>query len=275
MRRAPTVTDGIGGRGRAARFRLLGVLAAAALAGCSAGLDRGGTGSAAGDFARAQAEFDRGHHAEAIALLENFERGHPGSQYIDDAVFLLGRAHQGNGEQILARAAFERLREDFPQSPFAEEALFQIGRSWFLSVRGPALDPEPAEEALRVFGIYMRRYPEGAFVEEARKGEQGALGVLAEKERLNGVTYLRLGRYEAARRCFERSLERWPEAPRSAEALAGIARAREREGDASGARNAWQRLLEHLGEDPARYRKGKELAREAGKRLARLDADGS
>jgi outer membrane protein assembly factor BamD len=243
--------------------------------GCGQAPQFGPSGTAEADFLRAQSEYESGHYVTAVELLDAFERRHPASQYIDDALLLLGKAHQGNDEHLLARQAFERLREDYPQSPYAEEGLFQLAQSWYRSIRGPALDPEPTEEALRSFRIYLRRYPEGAFREQARQGEQGALGVLAEKAYLNGVTYLKLRRNDAARRCFERALEQWAESPRSAEAIAGIARSYERDGARAEARASYQRLLDHLGADPARYRDGAALSREARRKLTELTDPGS
>jgi outer membrane assembly lipoprotein YfiO len=247
----------------------------AAAFGCGQSTQFGPSGTAEADFLRAQSEYESGHYVNAVELLDAFERRHPGSQYIDDALLLLGKAHQGNDEQVLARQAFEQLREDYPQSPYAEEALFQVAQSWYRSIRGPALDPEPTEEALKAFRVYLRRYPEGAFHAQALEGERGALGVLAEKAYLNGETYLKLRHYEAARRSFEHSLEQWAESPRSAEAIAGIARSYEHEGSTAEARASYQRLLDHLGADPTRYRKGAALAREASRRLAELTDPGS
>jgi outer membrane assembly lipoprotein YfiO len=263
-----------GGGSRAIGAAVLTALVLA-IGACGQTSSFGPSGSADGDFKRASDEYTRGHFLTAVELLESFERQHPGSQFIDDALFLLGKAHQGNREFLLARQAFERVRDDYPQSPLAEQALFEIARSWFQSMRGPALDPEPAEEAVRTFRVYLRRFPEGAFRAEADEGVRGALAVLAEKQYLNGVTYLRLNRLGAARRCFEASLEKWDQSPNSAQALAGIARAYEREGSRAEARDAYQRLRDHLGDDPARYRDGDQLGREAQRKLAELAEPGS
>jgi outer membrane protein assembly factor BamD len=228
-----------------------------------------------GDFARAKDAYDRGHMLEAITQLEAFEKSSPGSQYIDDALYLLGKAHQANKEQILARQAFRRVLDDFPRSPFAEDALFEFAQSWYLSVRGAALDPEPAEEALRGFRTYLGRYPEGKYAEVARAGENAALGMLAKKDCLNGETYLRLHRYEAARRYFEKSLERWGDSPFSARAMYGIARCYEKQKASTEARAAYERLLAHLGDDPSRYDRGLGLARRARGKVAGVSPTGS
>jgi len=228
-----------------------------------------------GEFARAQQDYERGRMLDAITRLESFERDYPGSQYIDDALFLLGKAHQVNKEQILARQSFQRVLDDFPRSPFAEDALFEVAQSWYLSVRGPALDPEPAEEALRAFRIYLGRYPEGKYASEARRGEQLALGLLARKDYLNGDTYMKLRRYAAARRYFEKSIERWADSPSSALALDGIARSYEKEKAPAEAGAAYRRLLEHLGDDPTRFERGEGLARRARQKVAEASTTGS
>lgn len=228
-----------------------------------------------GEFARAQEDYERGRMLDAITRLETFERSYPGSQFIDDALFLLGKAHQANKEQILARQAFRRVLDDFPRSPFAEDALFEFAQSWFLSVRGPALDPEPAEEALRAYRIYLGRYPEGKFAADAHRGEGLALGLLARKDWMNGETYMKLRHYAAARRYFEKSLERWADSPASALALEGIARSFEKEKAAAEARAAYQRLLDHLGDDPTRFEQGESLARRARQKVAEASPSGS
>ncbi|MBD3235615.1 MAG: outer membrane protein assembly factor BamD [Candidatus Eisenbacteria bacterium] len=218
---------------------------------------------AQGAFERARRAYEQADYVRAIELLEGFGRSHPGSQYVDDALYLLGKAHQGNGEQLLARQDFERLLRDFPRSSYAEDAAFEIANSWYLAVRGPSLDAEPAEEALIGFRSYLRRYPDGKRRAEAQEGIREVLGVLAEKDFLNGRTYLRLGRPDAARRYFEKSLELWPDSPVSARAMAGIARTYEKQARPAEAEEAYRRLISHLGSDPSRYEKGAALLRRA------------
>lgn len=220
------------------------------------------------DFDRARAAYDRGDYVQAIEMLDEFERTHPGSKYVDDALFLLGKAHQANDEQILARDDFQRLLSDFPRSPFAEDAHFEIANSWLLAMGGAAMDPEPAEQALSGFRAYMARYPEGKHRAEAQAGIDRALAALSEKDYLNGRTYLRLGRPAAARRYFEKSLELWAESPVSAKALAGIARSYEDEHKPAEAKQAYERLLAHLGDKPERYDDGADLASRARAKLS-------
>jgi len=256
------------GRRAPARLLVLGWIALAAS--CAGGRHPVHGPGAQGDFTRAKEAYEGGHHTRAIELLEAFERNHPGSQYIDDAFFYLGKSHQASREQLLARQAFQRLLDAFPRSSFAEDALFEIAHSWFLSMRGPALDPEPAEEAIRAFRSYLRRYPEGEHRSESEEAIRTVLNNLADKDYRNGRTYMRLGRPGAARRYFEMSLSRWDEATVSAKAREGIARSYEKEDRWPEARAAYESLLEHLGDDPDRFDDGSDIAARARQRLASL-----
>lgn len=245
---------------------LLGLLAAGGCGSAAGPLNMPG---AQGEFERGKTAYERGRYLEAIELLEAFERRHPGSQFIDDALFFLGKAHQGNNEQLLARQAFQRILTAFPRSTFSEDAYFEIARSWYLGMRGPALDPEPAEEAASAFAAYLRRYPEGKYVEAAREAVGEVQDTLAEKAYLNGRTYLRLGRPEAARRYFRKSYEQWPQASVAGKAVEGIARTYERQEDPDRAAQFYERLVEMLAPAPDRYEDGQDLLARAREKLAK------
>ncbi len=225
---------------------------------------------AQGEFLRAREAYEGGRHLEAIELLEAFERRHPGSQFIDDALFYLGKAHQANREQLLARQTFVRLIETFPRSTYTEDAFFEIAHSSFREMRGPALDPEPAEEALRALYAYQARYPNGEHMVAAAEAVAEVLETLARKAYLNGRTYLRLGRPEAARRYLRKSIEVLPTSPVSAKVYAMIARSYEREKRWAEAREVYQQLLDHLGTMPQRYEDGEDLAARARSKLDSL-----
>jgi outer membrane protein assembly factor BamD (BamD/ComL family) len=137
-------------------------------------------------------------------------------------------------------------------------------------MRAPALDPEPAEEALRAFSVYLGRYPQGTYVAHAREAIEGVKANLAEKDYLNGRTYMRLGRPSAARRYFQRGYERHPEGPIAAKCLDGVARSYTREKLWAAAREAYRELVALVGKDPERFREGPEIARRARRELASL-----
>jgi outer membrane protein assembly factor BamD len=221
--------------------------AAVALLACScAGPMIAGNAGVEAEFVRGQRLFDEGRYLQAVEALEAFRTEHPGSDRVDDAILLLGKAHQKMGENILARDEFDRLLRDFPQSDHREEAQFERAMGWLADSHSAALDPEPTQAALDAFRAYLRNYPDGAFRAEAEKRAHFALDRLAAKAYLNGETYLMLRQPAAARIYFQKSLSILNGSSRAADALLGLARASELLGEGDKAKEYYSRLLEYL-----------------------------
>jgi outer membrane assembly lipoprotein YfiO len=254
---------------------LLLLLAAAALGpfGCGSPPQPGEVPGEEGDFHRAERLFRQGRYLQAVEALDAYRNEHPGSDRIDDAIFLLGMAHQKQGENLLARDEFDRLLRDYPQSSHREEAQYERALAWLADARGPALDPEPTEEALSSFRAYLRLYPEGAHRADAEQFEAKCLDRLARKAYLNGKTYLKAKEGEAARIYFEKSLSIRSESTCAGDAMLGLARAHRLRGDAAAEQTAWQQLLDYATvERMAREPHLKKLRREAEQALAREEA---
>jgi len=242
------------------------------LAGCGASTPPAVLGPEA-DFIRAEAYFEDGRYLQAAEAFDAFRLEHPGSDRVDDAIFLLGKSHQKLGENLLAREEFDRLLRDFPQTAHREAAYFERAMSWMDDSRRPALDPEPTEQALEAFEGYLRTFPDGQHVEEARANARLCRDKLATKAFLNGQLYLKLKHPGAARLYFEKSVEILSDSGKAGEALWGIVRSWEMEGKYDEAIEANRRVLEYA--TPERVAADPDLAeirRQAEASLARLGA---
>jgi outer membrane assembly lipoprotein YfiO len=252
-------------------------LAATALGppGCSSVPQPGEMPGEAGDFHRAERLYRQGRYLQAVEALDSYRNEHPGSDRIDDAIFLLGMSHQKQGENLLARDEFDRLLRDYPQSGHREEAQYERALAWLADSRGPALDPEPTEEALSAFRAFLVLYPEGAHRADAEQFEAKCLDRLAVKAYLNGKTYLKAKHGEAARIYFEKSLAIRPASTCAGDAMLGLARAQRLRGDAAAERAAWQQLLDYATPDRmAREPHLKKLRPVAEQALTREEAAG-
>ena len=200
---------------------------------------------AEGDLLQAKRAYEEGNYIRAVELLTAFLEAHPGSNQLDEVLFLLGGAHQKTGDNLLAVQDYERLIRDFPQSTFREPAEFERAEANYLGSLGPALDSEGTETALSLYRAYLIRYPQGTFVEQARARIDVCLDRLAVKAYLNSETYRKLGRPRAQVIYLEKALTTKPDFSRTGDALAAVARAYERIGEFAKAQDSWQRLLDY------------------------------
>ncbi|MBD3334355.1 MAG: outer membrane protein assembly factor BamD [Candidatus Eisenbacteria bacterium] len=231
------------------RSWMIAVVLAALAWGCGGSFDGGMESPATfDDLAKGRREYERGRYRDAVIYLEAFQERFPGSRYMDEALYLMAKAHQELGEYLLAADTFSRLLEDYPRSEYAEESAFQIGRSAFLSAKGPHYDQEATHEAIMHFRNYLVRYPEGAYRDKVETYLRESQERLMRKACINGETYLKLGEPEPARFYFNKALEIRRDVPAAADCLLGLARSHEDEDDPAGAREAYERLRQWLAE---------------------------
>jgi outer membrane assembly lipoprotein YfiO len=228
------------------------------------------------EWIRAKEKYEKGSMLRAAELLSAYVQAHPGSNRLDEALLFLGLSRQRIGDNQIAAEDFSRLIRDFPQSPYREQAEFERGQCSLNEALGPARDPGATETALTLLRAYLLRYPDGAYAETAREGVSECLERLAAKAFLNAETYLRLRRYQAAEIYLEKALEIRSDFSRAGQAMVELARVRERLLDPSGAREAWERLLEYA--TPARVEDNRRLEGwrlEAQTALSRLSSAGN
>ena len=74
------------------------------------------------DLRQAREQLEKGDVAGATATLERFANELPESKYLDEALFLLGEVHLGQGDKDRAALAWSRLVRERPKSRRAPEA---------------------------------------------------------------------------------------------------------------------------------------------------------
>lgn len=234
------------------------------LAGCTgAAVER--VASPSSLYQRGLDRFGKGDYYEAIKIFEELIRNHPGSEYIDDGIYHLGRAYLENDDYALAVAEFDQLVADHPESPFVPEAEFYTGESYFRQMRSPQYDPEMTEQALSRFRRFARLFPDHPLRAEAEKRIARCRDWLAEKNVLAARQYARLGYHDSARIFYQKVIDMFADSRWVPLARLGIGRSYEEMGNAAAARDAYRSLLEDSQAIPA------EVRREAEHRLRALE----
>jgi outer membrane assembly lipoprotein YfiO len=244
---------------------LILILLAWALAGCG-GSFGGDDAGLVGDLAKGERAYDKGHYQEAIRNLQRFRETQPGSRFMDKALFLLGKSHQGTREFLLAADAFSQVLTDYPTSPYAEKAAFELGMSAYRRSKGSEWDQSATEDAIRSFRQYLISYPEGEHIAESRDALHTLEGRLAMKACKTGELYLRLRRNKGAKYYFEKGMGYRDDVEAVPRCYLGLAEALERLDDIPGALDAYRNLeawLADHGESVLKEEKRKEFLERA------------
>jgi outer membrane protein assembly factor BamD len=259
--------------GTPAKSALILILLAWALTGCGGSFGGDDTGLV-GDLAKGERAYNKGHYQEAILNLQRFRETQPGSRFMDKALFLLGKSHQGTREFLLAADAFSQVLTDYPTSPYAEEAAFELAMSAFRRSKGADWTQEATEEAIRGFRQYLIAYADGEFVAASEDALNTLEGRLAMKACKTGELYLKLRQDQGAKYYFEKGLGYRSDVEAVPRCYLGLAKTLERLGDIPGALDAYRSLeawLADHGESVLKEGKRTELLESARSGIQSLD----
>lgn len=204
------------------QFRLFFLGAALAgsmvLGGC-AGSGATRTSSAEDAFNRGLQYFERERYAQAVPYFQAvFEYGQTG-EWVDDAQLYLARSYAGNGEYILAAAAFSRFSELYRNDPRREEAEYERAMAYYELSPAYQLDQTETERAIRQFQAFIERFPASPLVADAETRIRELREKMAHKQYEVGKLYVRREYYEAAALAFEEVFDRYPDTPWADDAL--------------------------------------------------------
>jgi len=203
------------------------VLAAAAgLSACRGGfhINRFPTNDAL--WAAAVTEYQKHRWGNAIAAFEKLTNDLPARDtLLPRAYWFLASAHTHQRENLLAAQSYTRLYESFPDDSLADEAALEAARSYRRLWRKPGLDATYGETALATYNTLLGLYPTTPYADAAKREIADLEQWFATKNYQTGMFYFRQKLYDSAIMYFKYVLERWPESPRSRDALLRLAEA--------------------------------------------------
>jgi outer membrane protein assembly factor BamD len=96
---------------------------------------------------------------QAVEIYTMIIRTAPYGKYTARAQFDLGRAHEKQGSNESAIAAYQAVVEKFPNDPLAVDAQYQIGYIWAKASKSGTYDPAAANNAKTGFEDFLARHP--------------------------------------------------------------------------------------------------------------------
>jgi outer membrane protein assembly factor BamD len=118
-----------------------------------------------------------------------------------------------------AAAAYETFVELYPKNEKASYALYRTGESYFKDIPTTIeRDMRSAESAISAFTNYLKKYPTGDNVEQAKDMKHKAYEKLAEKEMQIAKFYIRRKKADAAKNRLQKILDQYSDSDVAAEA---------------------------------------------------------
>ncbi len=157
----------------------------------------------------------------AVDVLEKVIAKGAGSGLADDASAAVGDAYFRAGYYDEAVAAYRDLVERFPSSEWVQSAPFKIGLCYMNAGASVDINPEAYANARASFERYVRLYPDGIHVAEAKRLIEKAKAFQARSEYRIAAFYVRTRRPRSAAVYLRSLLREFPHTDyaRRAEAL--------------------------------------------------------
>ena len=199
--------------------------------------------------------FDKGKYDRAIDGFKKLVFEHPGSELIDKAQFYLAESYFGTKDYEGAIVEYRFFIDNFPESPYLDDVAYKLGLAYYKISPPYYLEQKRTEDALKIIGEFIIRFPESEWIEEAKKIEKKCLDKLSKKQLENGKLYYKLGHYRSAEVYLEDLLGNYPTSSYIDESKFTLALCYKKLGEEEEAREVFVSLVENDGEFAERARK--------------------
>jgi outer membrane protein assembly factor BamD len=184
-------------------------------------------------------------YLEAIDDFKAITVQYQGSEYADEAEFLMGECRFLRGEYILAASEFDILIRTRPSSNYVTRARYMEALSYYKLSPKSSLDQKYTLQAIDDFQAYLENSPNDSLVNDAENKISELNDKLAKKEFDNGRLYYKLEYYRAAVEYFNLVLDQYHDTPYAPRALVWKARSLKEHRDYAAALNAVNQFFDN------------------------------
>jgi len=162
-------------------------------------------------FGKAKNLYESGKYADAVQAFETVIRIGRGTEYAQDAQYLLAESYFEDERFLLAASEYERFRTLYPNSPRREEIDFNEALCYYELSPRFKLSQQYTRTAIEKFRLFNSRYPDSDRVQESAGFITDLRSKLARKLYNAADLYMRTDQYEAAIIYYDLTIDRYPE----------------------------------------------------------------
>lgn len=170
-------------------------------------------------YEKAMDFYDNGNYAEAANAFETVTRSGRGTEYGQQAQYLLAESYFKDKRFLLAAAEYDRYISYYPQDELRQEAEFKAALSYFYQSPRYKLDQSSTRKAIERFQLFINRYPDSELISDASSYIDQLRSKLARKSYESAQFYVRTDQYEAATIYLDITIDQYPESKWAEKAL--------------------------------------------------------
>ena len=111
----------------------------------------------------------RGKEREALEAYRVIAGAYPGTEWEERARIGIARAYRSQGDYPAAVLEYQDFQRRHPRSAFVDDAVFEIGLCYADQRKKPQLDQQWNEKALAQWNAFLARFPDSELADRARE----------------------------------------------------------------------------------------------------------
>lgn len=170
-------------------------------------------------YEKAFAQYQNENYSQAADAFETVISIGRGTTIGQDAQFYLSEAYYNSERYLLAASEYQRYVQFHPNSDRRQEAEFKEALCYYHLSPRYRLDQTHTNQAINAFRLFLSRYPDSEYSEQAAGYITEMLDKLASRDFNAAEFYMRTKRYDAAAIYYDQVIDRFPGSSRAEESL--------------------------------------------------------
>lgn len=175
--------------------------------------------SVATAYKKALRQYEAENYRDAVQAFETVISTARGTDYARSSYYYLAESYFKSEQYLLAADSYNRFISLYPQSERREEAAFKEGLSYYNMSPRYKLSQQYTRQAIEKFRIFLSRYPNSEYADQAGIYITELRNKLAHKLYESAQLYMRLDQYEAAIIYYDLTVNQYPESSWAERAL--------------------------------------------------------
>lgn len=170
-------------------------------------------------YSVAKSKYEAGKYSQALRLFDQIGPNYKGKPQAEKLFWMYADSYYQTKQYYLSGYQFEQFSNSYPKSEFAERAAYLAAVSYAKVAPVHSIDQEGTNKALDKFQVFVERYPESEYLEDANKSIGDLQNKLERKAYEIAYNYYKIEDYRSAIVALDNFVQDFPGTPYREKAL--------------------------------------------------------